>query len=91
MSVQHGVPLIVVISKPSFCSIHPRKKPNLIETCCRAPQDPRMAGATLATRAIQDSNATQGTQATTLATHLATLDTHLNKEVQVQGLDFLPR
>jgi len=57
----------------------------------RAPQDPRMAGATLATPAIQDSNATQGTLATTPATLLATLDTHPNKEVQVQGLDFLPR
>jgi len=57
----------------------------------RAPQDPRMAGATLATLAIQDSNATQGTQATTPATLLATLDTHPNKEVQGQDLDFLPR
>ena len=59
--------------------------------CCRAPQDPRMAGATLATRGIRDSNATQETQGITPATLLAILVTHPNREVRDQGLDFLPR
>ena len=59
--------------------------------CCRAPQDPRMAEGTLATPGIRDSNATQETQGITLATLLATLVTHRNREVQDQGPDFLPR
>jgi len=57
----------------------------------RAPQDPRMAEGTLATPGIRDSNATQETQGITLATLLATLVTHRNREVQDQGPDFLPR
>lgn len=55
---------------------------------CRALQDPRMAGATLATPAIRDSNATQETQGITPATLPAT---HRNREVQDQDPDFLPR
>jgi len=54
----------------------------------RAPQDPRMAGATPATPAIQDSNGTQGTQATTPDTLQDILDTPRNREVQGQGLAF---
>jgi hypothetical protein len=50
-----------------------------------------MAGATPATRAIRDSNATQETQAITLVTLLATLATHHNREVRDQDPDFLPR
>ena len=59
--------------------------------CCRALQDPRMAGATPATRAIQDSNAIQETQGITPATLLVTLATHRNREVQDQDPDFLHR
>ena len=60
--------------------------------CCRALQDPLMAGVTLVTpAAIRDSNATQETQGITPATLLATLVTHRNREVRDQDPDFLPR
>ena len=87
MSVEHAVPLIVVISKPSFVLMS-TKSPISLTLCCRAPQDPRMAGATPATPAIQDSNGTQGTRATTPDTLQDILDTPRNREVQGQGLAF---